>query len=85
MAGNLLRFGHKQRLSRELEFLKQSVFDIDLNLFPYRHNYRTFSECGPRWKNEDTIRVVEMPEQGRSLFILCDGMGRHRCGDVNTK
>ncbi len=48
---------------------------MDLNFSQYRYRYRILSECGPRWKNEDTIRVVEMPEQGQSLFILCDGMG----------
>lgn len=59
--------------------------DMDLNNSPYGYKYRIFSECGPRWKNEDTIGVVEMPEQGRSLFILCDGMGGHRNGDVASQ
>lgn len=49
------------------------------------YEYRTFSECGPRWKNEDTLEVVEMPEQGRTLFILCDGMGGHRMGDLVSR
>lgn len=43
-----------------------------------QYEYRTFSECGPRWKNEDTLEMVEMPEQGRTLFILYNGMGGHR-------
>lgn len=47
--------------------------------------YRTFSECGPRYKNEDTLAIVEMPEQGRSLFVLCDGMGGHRSGDIASQ
>ena len=47
--------------------------------------YRTFSECGPRYKNEDTLAVVEMPEQGRSIFVLCDGMGGHRSGDIASQ
>lgn len=47
--------------------------------------YRTFSECGPRYKNEDTLAVVEIPEQGRSLFALCDGMGGHRSGDIASQ
>lgn len=34
---------------------------MDLNLSQYRYRYHILSECGPRWKNEDTIRVVEMP------------------------
>lgn len=58
---------------------------MDLNFSQYRYRYRILSECGPRWKNEDTIRVVEMPEQGQSLFILCDGMGGHRRGDVASR
>ncbi len=51
----------------------------------YRYRYRTFSECGPLWKNEDSIGVVEMPEQDRTLFILCDGMGGHRNGDLASQ
>ena len=43
-----------------------------------QYEYRTFSECGPRWKNEDTLEMVEMPEQGRTLFILYNGIGGHR-------
>lgn len=59
--------------------------DMNLNNSPCHYKYRVFSECGPRWKNEDTIGVVEMPEQGRSLFILCDGMGGHRNGDLASQ
>lgn len=44
--------------------------------------YTTFSEAGTRPHNEDYIRVVEMPEQNRALFVLCDGMGGHAMGDV---
>lgn len=62
-----------------------SDLNIDIKFSPYRYNYRTFSECGPRWKNEDTIGVVEMLEQGRSLFILCDGMGGLRNGDLASQ
>ena len=43
--------------------------------------YTTFSEAGTRPYNEDYIRVVEMPEQDRTLFVLCDGMGGHAHGD----
>lgn len=44
--------------------------------------YTTFNEAGTRPYNEDYIRVVEMPEWGRTLFVLCDGMGGHAMGDV---
>lgn len=45
----------------------------------------TFSECGPRRNNEDYIAMREMPEQGRSIFVLCDGMGGHDNGEVASK
>ena len=45
-------------------------------------DYTTFSEAGTRPYNEDYIRVVEMPEQYRTLFVLCDGMGGHAMGDL---
>lgn len=44
--------------------------------------YETFSECGPRRNNEDYIAVREIPETGRSVFVLCDGMGGHSLGEV---
>lgn len=47
--------------------------------------YRTFSECGPRYKNEDSIGFVLMPEHKRAMFILCDGMGGHRSGDIASQ
>ena len=47
--------------------------------------YRTFSECGPRYKNEDYVGCVLMPEQQRAMFVLCDGMGGHRSGDIASQ
>lgn len=47
--------------------------------------YRTFSEGGSRYKNEDAVGYVLMPEQQRAMFILCDGMGGHRSGDIASK
>ncbi len=47
--------------------------------------YGSFSECGPRKNNEDYIAVRQMHEQDRSLFVLCDGMGGHDCGEVASK
>lgn len=47
--------------------------------------YETFSECGPRWKNEDYIKVIEFSKTGRFMAVLCDGMGGHRNGDIASK
>jgi len=47
--------------------------------------YRTISGCGPRYKNEDTVGYVLLTEQQRAMFILCDGMGRHRSGDIASQ
>ena len=44
--------------------------------------YTTFSEVGVRRSNQDVCRVVEMPEQNRTMMIVCDGMGGHSMGDV---
>lgn len=44
--------------------------------------YTTFSEAGIRRENEDFCQVVSTPEEGRYLFVLCDGMGGHAMGEV---
>ena len=44
--------------------------------------YTTFREAGTRAYNEDYIRIVEIPEQDRTLFVLCDGMGGHAMCDL---
>ena len=44
--------------------------------------YRTFSEKGKRRSNQDVVRVVAGDENGRTIFILCDGMGGHFMGDI---
>lgn len=49
------------------------------------YKYNSFSQCGPRWSNEDALAVFEMPGQGRVLFVLCDGMGGHKHGDVASR
>lgn len=59
--------------------------DVDLNTSPYRYEYRFFSESGPRYKNEDTIGVVEIPDCDDAIFVVCDGMGGHRNGDVASQ
>lgn len=47
-----------------------------------RLEYRMFSDCGPRWKNEDFLDAVELPDRDRAMFIVCDGMGGQRSGDI---
>lgn len=43
-----------------------------------------FSEKGPRMNNEDSLNVVEI-EDKRTLFVVCDGMSGHSCGEVASK
>lgn len=42
--------------------------------------YATISKTGRRSNNEDTFRVVDMPQQERFMGIVCDGMGGQRRG-----
>lgn len=46
--------------------------------------YVHFSEKGPRMNNEDCFNVVEIPDK-RTLFVVCDGMGGHSCGEVASQ
>lgn len=43
--------------------------------------YIQFSEKGPRMNNEDYLNIVEIADK-RTLFVVCDGMGGHSCGEV---
>ena len=47
--------------------------------------YTYFSECGVRRDNEDYCQVVTNPEDGRYLFVVCDGMGGHAMGEVASQ
>ena len=46
--------------------------------------YIAFSEKGPRMDNEDCFNVVDS-DDGKKMFIVCDGMGGHACGEVASK
>lgn len=47
--------------------------------------YTSFSERGVRRDNEDYCQVVATPEDGRYLFVVCDGMGGHAMGEVASQ
>ena len=47
--------------------------------------YASFSECGVRTNNEDYIQIVGNPDDGRYLFVVCDGMGGHVMGELASQ
>ena len=46
--------------------------------------YTQFTEKGPRMNNEDNLNIVEIADK-RTLFVVCDGMGGHSCGEVASQ
>lgn len=47
--------------------------------------YTKFSEAGVRRDNEDFCQIVSAPDEGRYLFVVCDGMGGHAMGEVASR
>jgi len=48
-------------------------------------DYAMISETGRRSRNEDTVRVMDLPDRGGWLGVLCDGLGGHQAGDIASR
>lgn len=46
--------------------------------------YIQFSDKGPRMNNEDCLNTVEIADK-RTMFVVCDGMGGHSCGEIASQ
>lgn len=44
--------------------------------------YALISKKGHRSNNEDAVRVLDEPDKGRWMGVVCDGLGGHLMGDV---
>ncbi len=47
-------------------------------------DYTQFTDKGPRMNNEDCCTVVKVRDK-RTLFVVCDGMDGHSCGEVASQ
>ena len=47
--------------------------------------YATISKTGRRHNNEDAYKIIDMPQNNRSMGIVCDGMGGHSFGETASE